>query len=73
MSTTLDKTIARADGFLQRFRDKTVAHLIDGTQDLGGGATFETHSPIDNTMIGPICGPGTSAARIALLKVSRPA
>ncbi len=35
MSGTLDKTIARAEGFLKRFRDKPVAHLIDGKQDSG--------------------------------------
>ncbi len=44
MSTTLDKTIARAEGFLKRFRDKPVAHLIDGKADLGSGETFETLS-----------------------------
>ena len=51
MSGTLDKTIARAEGFLKRFRDKPVAHLIDGKQDGGSGATFETLSPIDNSVI----------------------
>ena len=35
MSTALDKTIARADEFLKRFRDKPVAHLIDGKQEAG--------------------------------------
>ncbi len=33
MSGTLDKTIARAEGFLKRFREKPVAHLIDGKPD----------------------------------------
>ena len=44
MSTALDKTIARAEEFLKRFRDKPVAHLIDGKQDAGSGETFETQS-----------------------------
>ena len=48
MSTALDKTIARADEFLKRFRDRPVAHLIDGKPEAGSD-TFETHSPIDNT------------------------
>jgi 5-carboxymethyl-2-hydroxymuconic-semialdehyde dehydrogenase len=60
MSTTLDKTIARADGFLQRFRGKPVAHLIDGKQDTGSGATFETHSPIDNTVIAKVARGGAA-------------
>ena len=51
MSTTLDKTIARAEGFLKRFRETPVAHLIDGKPDAGNGETFETHSPIDNSVI----------------------
>ena len=38
MSTALDKTIARAEEFLKRFRDKPVAHLIDGKPDAGSGA-----------------------------------
>ena len=37
MSTALDKTIARADEFLKRFRDKPVAHLIDGKPEAGHG------------------------------------
>jgi len=58
MSTTLDKTIARAEGFLKRFREKTVAHLIDGKQDAGSGATFETRSPIDNAVIAKVARGG---------------
>jgi 5-carboxymethyl-2-hydroxymuconic-semialdehyde dehydrogenase len=60
MSDALDKTIAKADGFLQRFRDKTVTHLIDGKQDAGGGQTFETHSPIDNTVIAKVARGGAA-------------
>src|SRR3954471_14230662 len=63
MSTTLDKTIARAEGFLKRFRDKPVAHLIDGKADAGSGQTFETLSPIDNTVIAKVALGG--AAEIA--------
>jgi 5-carboxymethyl-2-hydroxymuconic-semialdehyde dehydrogenase len=60
MSTTLDKTIARAEGFLKRFRDKAVAHLIDGKHDAGSGATFETLSPIDNTVIAKVARGGAA-------------
>jgi 5-carboxymethyl-2-hydroxymuconic-semialdehyde dehydrogenase len=60
MSAALDKTIARAEGFLQRFRERPVAHLIDGKPDSGGGATFETHSPIDNTVIAKVARGGAA-------------
>src|SRR6185295_2092683 len=60
MSAALDKTIARADGFLQRFRDKPVAHLIDGEHDAGSGATFETLSPIDNSVIAKLARGGAA-------------
>ena len=60
MSTALDKTIARADEFLKRFRDKPVAHLIDGKQDPGNGQTFETHSPIDNSVIAKVARGGAA-------------
>ena len=57
MSTALDKTIARAEEFLRRFRDKPVAHLIDGKSETGAD-TFETHSPIDNTVIAKVARGG---------------
>ena len=60
MSGTLDKTIARAEGFLKRFREKPVAHLIDGKQDGGSGATFETLSPIDNSVIAQVARGGAA-------------
>jgi 5-carboxymethyl-2-hydroxymuconic-semialdehyde dehydrogenase len=60
MSDVLDKTIARAEGFLTRFRDKPVAHLIDGKPDAGSGETFETHSPIDNAVIGKVARGGAA-------------
>ena len=60
MSTTLDKTIARVEGFLARFREKPVAHLIDGKADAGIGRTFETLSPIDNTVIAKVARGGAA-------------
>src|SRR5262249_51641747 len=47
-------------GFLKRFREKAVAHLIDGKPDTGSGATFETHSPIDNTVIAKVARGGAA-------------
>ena len=60
MSDVLDKAIARAEGFLKRFRERPVAHLIDGKQDAGDGQTFETHSPIDNTVIAKVARGGAA-------------
>ena len=60
MSTVLDKTIARAEEFLKRFRDAPVAHLIDGQPDSGNGATFETISPIDNSVIAQVARGGAA-------------
>jgi 5-carboxymethyl-2-hydroxymuconic-semialdehyde dehydrogenase len=54
MSTTLDKTLARAEGFLKRFRAQPVGHLIDGKPDAGSGASFETLCPIDNGVIAKV-------------------
>jgi len=60
MSSALDKTIARAEEFLKRFRDQPVAHLIDGKPDAGNGQTFETHSPIDNAVIAKVARGGAA-------------
>jgi 5-carboxymethyl-2-hydroxymuconic-semialdehyde dehydrogenase len=60
MSAALDKTIARAEAFLQRFRDRPVAHLIDGKPDAGSGETFETLSPVDNTAIAKVARGGAA-------------
>jgi 5-carboxymethyl-2-hydroxymuconic-semialdehyde dehydrogenase len=60
MSPVLEKSIARAEGFLKRFREQTVAHLIDGKADPGNGATFETQSPIDNTVIAKVARGGAA-------------
>jgi 5-carboxymethyl-2-hydroxymuconic-semialdehyde dehydrogenase len=60
MSGTLDKSIARAEGFLKRFRERPVAHLIDGKPDSGSGETFETLSPIDNSVIAQVARGGAA-------------
>jgi 5-carboxymethyl-2-hydroxymuconic-semialdehyde dehydrogenase len=60
MSDALEATIAKAEGFLARFRQKTVTHLIDGKADAGDGQTFETHSPIDNSVIAKLARGGAA-------------
>src|SRR5690606_10080763 len=42
---------AKAEKHLVRFRTATVPHLIDGKSDVGGGDTFETLSPVDNSVL----------------------
>jgi 5-carboxymethyl-2-hydroxymuconic-semialdehyde dehydrogenase len=54
MTASLNDTIARAEGYLARFRKSVVGHLIDGKPDSGSGETFETASPVDNTAIAKV-------------------
>jgi 5-carboxymethyl-2-hydroxymuconic-semialdehyde dehydrogenase len=54
MTSALDDAIARAEGYLARFRKGVVGHLIDGKADTGSGETFETASPVDNAVIAKV-------------------
>jgi 5-carboxymethyl-2-hydroxymuconic-semialdehyde dehydrogenase len=66
MSLPLDKAIARAEGYLARFRKGGVAHLIDGKADAGAGATFETLCPVDNSVLARVArGGGAEIDRAA--------
>ena len=66
MSEVLDKSIARAEGYLARFRAAPVGHLIDGRPDLGTGATFETTSPVDGSVLARVArGGGAEIDRAA--------
>jgi 5-carboxymethyl-2-hydroxymuconic-semialdehyde dehydrogenase len=70
MSSALDKALARADGYLARFRNGTVPHLIDGKPDIGARATFATLSPVDNGVLANVARGGEAeidrAARAAM-------
>jgi 5-carboxymethyl-2-hydroxymuconic-semialdehyde dehydrogenase len=48
--TALSDNLAKLDQHLARFRDTGILNLIDG-QDVAGGAWFETHSPVDDSLI----------------------
>jgi 5-carboxymethyl-2-hydroxymuconic-semialdehyde dehydrogenase len=67
---SLDKAVARADGYLARFRAGPVMHLIDGKPDAGSGATFETLSPVDDAVLAQVARGGAAeidrAARAAM-------
>jgi 5-carboxymethyl-2-hydroxymuconic-semialdehyde dehydrogenase len=54
MTTNLNDIIARAEGYLARFRNGVVGHLIDGKPDTGNGETFETASRVDNSAIAKV-------------------
>ena len=58
MSASLDQNSARAEAHLARFRHGPVAHLIDGRPDGGDGQTFETLSPVDNTVLATVARGG---------------
>jgi 5-carboxymethyl-2-hydroxymuconic-semialdehyde dehydrogenase len=54
MNAPFDQSVARAEKHLARFRQDTVAHLIDGKQDAGDGKTFDTLSPVDNSVLAKV-------------------
>lgn len=54
MNAPLDQSLARAEQHLARFRQAGVKHLIDGMPDAGDGKTFETLSPVDNSMLAKV-------------------
>jgi 5-carboxymethyl-2-hydroxymuconic-semialdehyde dehydrogenase len=57
--SNLDTAIAKADGYLARFRNSTVTHLIDGQPNTGSGATFETLAPVNNAVLAQVVRGGT--------------
>ena len=50
----LEQSIARAQEYLARFKDKPLLHLIDGKKAAGSGKTFETLSPVDNSLLAEV-------------------
>jgi 5-carboxymethyl-2-hydroxymuconic-semialdehyde dehydrogenase len=55
MSSELDTNLKDAEKLLQRFRQSTLPHFINGEHDDGrSGQTFESLTPIDNSVIGKI-------------------
>jgi len=58
--SALESAIARAEGYLARFRNGPVPHLIDGRPDAGDGRYFETLSPTDNKPIAKVARGGAA-------------
>jgi 5-carboxymethyl-2-hydroxymuconic-semialdehyde dehydrogenase len=50
----LEQSIAQAQKYLARFKDKPLLHLIDGKPDAGSGTMFETLSPADNSLLAKV-------------------
>jgi 5-carboxymethyl-2-hydroxymuconic-semialdehyde dehydrogenase len=52
---TLDSNLARAAGYLARFRDKPLAHFIAGRAfTASSGETFDNHTPVDDSVLGRV-------------------
>ncbi len=58
--SAFDDSLARARQYLARFRGKTLDHLIGGKSVTGSGGTFETRSPVDDTLLATVAR-GTAA------------
>ena len=55
MSSDFQTNLRDADKLLERFRQNTLPHFIDGKHDNGrSGTSFENLTPIDNSVIGNI-------------------
>lgn len=55
MATEFDLNLTTTEKLLQRYRDETLTHFINGRHaQVDGGETFTNHSPIDNTTIGKV-------------------
>ena len=55
MSNEFEANLRDAERLLQRFRDSTLPHFIDGKHDGGrSGKTFDSLTPIDNDVIGSV-------------------
>jgi 5-carboxymethyl-2-hydroxymuconic-semialdehyde dehydrogenase len=50
---------AKLDGYLTRFRDTGILNLIDG-KDVAGVSTFDTCSPVDESLICPVAKGGSA-------------
>ena len=55
MSNDFQSNSQEAEELLQRFRDKTLGHFINGKEDSGrSGKTFDSLTPVDNSVIGSV-------------------
>ncbi len=52
--SAFDDALAHARQYLARFRGKTLHHWIDGKPAIGSGGTFETRSPVDDSLLATV-------------------
>jgi 5-carboxymethyl-2-hydroxymuconic-semialdehyde dehydrogenase len=69
--TDLATHLQKLDSHLARFRDQGILNLIDG-QDVAGEGTFETRSPVDESLIARVAL-GTAATVDAAAKAAKAA
>jgi 5-carboxymethyl-2-hydroxymuconic-semialdehyde dehydrogenase len=60
VNAPFDQSLARAEKHLARFRQGTVAHFIEGKADKGSGQTFESLSPVDNSVLAKVARGGAA-------------
>ncbi|MCP4597660.1 5-carboxymethyl-2-hydroxymuconate semialdehyde dehydrogenase [Neptuniibacter sp.] len=54
MSEQLQENIAKAQGYLARFKENTLGHYINGEWTLGQGETFDNTTPFDQSFLGKV-------------------
>lgn len=55
MSDTLKSNLERAEHYLERFKQQTTGHYINGEFTLGqGGKEYDNHTPTDNSSLGKV-------------------
>jgi 5-carboxymethyl-2-hydroxymuconic-semialdehyde dehydrogenase len=54
VNAPFDQSLARAEKHLARFRQGEIAHFIDGKADRGSGKSFESLSPVDNSVLAKV-------------------
>ena len=64
---------ARLQPLLQRLASDGVAHWIGGKRaESKSGATFETHSPVDGSLIAKVARGDASDIALSLIHISEP-
>ena len=71
MTSAVEAAVARAERHLARFREGPVAHFIDGRPHAGNGGTFETLSPVDNTVLAVVARGGADEIELAARAATR--
>lgn len=72
MSESLERNIAKAEAYLERFRAAPVLHFVEGqAQGSRSEAYFENSTPIDNSPLGRVAAAGTADIDLAAQAASR--